>query len=182
MCIIVISYARRDREKNTYEENSSFNIDFNSLESKCSKRFDYPIFIRYRNRKFNISIYKKSKKQDSIAFYFEKLKNDRIKIHFTQKSLRTADSNRKLFINDKFYSIIFDTDYQFYVKAENDFPIMTKFKDDREREFKIVKMPDIEERLKNKSLYVKDGIRSIIDWSTFWVVDQNGKLIETNSK
>jgi len=125
---------------------------------------------------------KSQKKQDSIAFYFEKLKNDRIKIHFTQKSLRTADSNRKLFINDKFYSIIFDTDYQFYVKAENDFPIITKFKDDREREFKIVKMPDIEERLKNKSLYVKDGIRNIIDWSTFWVVDQNGKLIETNSK
>ena len=130
------------------------------------------------------SIYQfiKSQKQDSIAFYFEKLENDRIKIHFTQKSSRKADSNRKLFINDKFYSIIFDTDYQFYVKAENDFPIITKFKDDREREFKIVKMPNIEERLKNRFLYVKDGIKNIIDWSTFWVVDQNGKLIETNSK
>ena len=121
-------------------------------------------------------------KQDSIAFYFEKLENDRIKIHFTQKSLRTADSNRKLFINDKYYSIIFDTDYQFYVKAENDFPIITKFKDDREREFEIVKMPNIEDRLKNKYLYAKDGIKQLIDWSTFWIVDQNGKLIETNSK
>ena len=119
------------------------------------------------------SIYQfiKSQKQDSIAFYFEKLENDRIKIHFTQKSLRTADSNRKLFINDKYYSIIFDTDYQFYVKAENDFPIITKFKDDREREFEIVKMPNIEERLKNKYLYAKDGIKHLIDWSTFWIVD-----------
>ena len=130
------------------------------------------------------SIYQfiKDKKQENIAFYFERLENEKIKIHFTQKSRRSADSNRKLFINDKFYSVIFDLDYMFYVKANDNFPLVSKFKDDREREFEIVKIPNIEERMKNRDLYAKDGIKNIIDWSTFWIVDEDGKLIETNSK
>ncbi len=154
-------------------------ISITNLYSQKNTIIPYILDINTEN---SIYQYIKEKKQDSIAFYFERLENDKFKIHLSQKSRSAADSNRKLFINDKLYSIIFDMDYIFYVKAKDDFPIVTKFKDYREREFDIVKMPNIEERIKNKSLYAKDQIKSIIDWSTFWVVDQNGKLIETNSK
>ena len=150
-----------------------------NLYSQKNTIIPYVLDINSEN---SIYQYIKEKKQDSIAFYFERLENDKIKIHLSQKSRRSADSNRKLLINDKLYSIIFDLDYIFYVKSKDDFPIVTKFKDDREREFDIVKMPNIEERMKNKSLYAKDQIKSIIDWSIFWIVDQNGKLVETNSK
>lgn len=50
------------------------------------------------------------------------------------------------------------------------------------RGFETVKIPSIEERMKNKSLYAKDRITNIIDRSIFWIVDKHGKLIETNSK
>jgi hypothetical protein len=111
------------------------------------------------------SIYEfiKDKKQDSIAFYFERLESNKIKIHLIKKSRRSADSNRKLFVSDKYYPIIFDTDYMFYVKSDNDFPVVTRFKNDRERESEIVILPNIDESLKSKTLYLKDGIRSIID-------------------
>ena len=130
------------------------------------------------------SIYQfiKKEKQDNIAFYFEHIENGKIKIHFTTQNSNKVDSNRKLFVNDKFYPIIFDSDYSFFVKIKDNFPIIQRFEDDSEREFKVVKIPTIEERLKNKSLYAKDKIINNIDWSTFWVIDVNGKLIETNSK
>ncbi len=130
------------------------------------------------------SIYKfiKTESQDSIAFYFERIEKEKIKIHFTKGDSKSLISNRKLFINDKFYPIIFDTDYSFFVNTENDFPTVQKFEDKGERNFKVVKMPTIAERLKNKSLYAQNKIMNVIDWSTFWIVDLNGKLLETNSK
>ena len=126
--------------------------------------------------------YIKTKKKDSIGFLFEKVTEKKYIIHLSSITSRFANSNRKLFINNRFYPIIFDTDYMFYVKIKDDFPVITKYEDDSERKSKEIIIPNIEERLKNKELYSKNVILNIIDWSINWTIDEKGKLLETNSK
>lgn len=122
--------------------------------------------------------------KESVAFYFENLPDYKFKIHLMVDGIkdRYSFSNRKLFINDKFYPLIFDNDYKFFVKMENGYPVVSKFEDDTERKSTIIKMPSIDERIKNKQLFMKDSKINNIDWSTFWVVDDKGRLLETNSK
>ena len=128
------------------------------------------------------SIYQfiKNDSNDEKAFYFENIGQKRIKIHLRKPFIDSSYSNRKLFINDKLYPIIFDTDEYFYVKSENSFPIINKYDKNGNPEF--IKMPSISERMKNRDLYGKSQKHSIIDWSTYWIVDEKGKLIETNLK
>ncbi len=129
------------------------------------------------------SIYQSIKGNDkNISFYFEHLSKDKYKIHLAKSDNKFLASNRKLFINDKFYPITLDTDYSFYVKSENNYPIISKFEDEDEKKSNVIKIPDISERLKNKSLYLKDKITLNIDWSIYWIIDGNGNLLETNSK
>jgi hypothetical protein len=131
------------------------------------------------------SIYQtiKDLKQNGIVFYFENVEDKKFKIHLIQDEVDIYSfSNRKLFINDRFYPLVFDNDYKFFVKMENGYPIVSKFEDETERNSSVIKMPSIDERMKNKQLYIKDSKKNIIDWSTYWVVDERGNLLETNSK
>lgn len=132
------------------------------------------------------SIYQKIKNQnkEEVEFYFERLSENKNKIHLRVNKSNEKDeiSNRKLFINDCFYPLIFDLDYLFYVKLKNNYPIVSIFEDEKELKSNEIKMPSIEERVKNKMLYIKDAKKYIIDFSIYWLVDNNGNLLETNSK
>jgi len=122
-------------------------------------------------------------KQDKISFYLEHISDDKFQIHLLESiNENYSFSNRKLFINDKFYPLIFDTDYLFFVKTENGYPIVTKFENDDEKKFEVIKTPSISERFNNKSLYARDMKINRIDWSIYWIVDSKGNLLETNSK
>lgn len=144
-----------------------------------SKVIPYILSIEAEN-----SIYQKIKDYDKnkIAFYFERIEKNKNRIHLLKDGIndKYSFSNRKLFINDRFYPLIFDNDDNFYVEMVNNFPVVFKFEDETEMKSNKFKMPNIEERIKNKNLYIKSMIKRLIEISTNWVVDDNGKLIETN--
>lgn len=127
------------------------------------------------------SMYNEILKSDkSIAFYIEHLSDETLKFHLiTPNDKEFLQSNRKLFINDKFYTLIFDSDYWFYSKMEVDKP---------EVSFEAVKnvskdmpFPSIQEREKNSEVYGYKKKSIIIDNSIYWIVDKKGKLLKTNS-
>lgn len=121
--------------------------------------------------------------KEKIVFYFENLPDSKFKIHLFKDGMNNkySFSNRKLFINDRFYPIIFDTDYKFFVKTENNYPIISKFEDESEKKSNVVKMPSINERIKNRNLYIRDSKINIVDFSIYWIIDAKGNLLETNS-
>jgi len=153
----------------------------NCVAQNMEKAIPYLFTIDTEN-----SIYKyiKESKKDSIAFFMESMPNEKYKIHVFLDGIQEnySFSNRKLFINDRFYPLILDTDYFFYVKMENDFPVVSKFEDESERKSNVIRMPDIKEREKNKSLYLRDEKIKLICLSVYWIIDKKGNLIETSIK
>jgi hypothetical protein len=129
------------------------------------------------------SIYKaiKNENKDSIIFYFKQLSIDKFEFDLL-KGDKYSFSNRKLYVNDQFYPLIFETDYIFYSKMVDGKPLVLKFNDDTEKKSSQVKIPDIQERLINKSLYSIMRKKNILDMTIFWIVDSKGNLLETNSK
>jgi hypothetical protein len=117
----------------------------------------------------------------NIVFYFESLPENKIKIYLV--SLYDNDflsTNRKLFINDKFYPVIFEHDYSFYSNLGNDGKPVTAFEVNKYK-FKDIPIPTIQEREKNPDAYGYKRKLIIIDNSIYWIIDKKGKLIETNS-
>ncbi len=126
---------------------------------------------------------KSSDKKDSIAFYMESLPDDKYKIYFLRLGIKNPNaniSNRKLFINDRFYPLILDTDYWFYVKMENNFPIVGKFENEDEKKSNYIKIPPIEQRLKDKALILRDGKYPNYELTVNWTVDKKGNLVGSN--
>lgn len=154
---------------------------YNCSSVYTEKVIPYSVSIESEN-----SIYHtiESLNQNNISFYFETLEDNKFKIHLITDGINGNYffSNRKLFVNDKFYPLVFDTDYKFFVRMKDNYPIISKFEDDTEKKSTVIKMPEIEERVKNINLYLKDSKRKIIDSSTYWVVDVKGNLLETNAK
>lgn len=154
--------------------------------SSCSSIKHKKVIPYFISTESEFSIYEniKNLKKDHIVFYFENIGDKKFKIHLFNDNVEDqySFSNRKIFINDTFYPLIFDTDYIFFVKTKNNYPVISKFNDDSERNFSIIKIPNIEERVKNSVQYLKDTKYNIIDFSTYWIIDNKGKLIETNSK
>lgn len=132
------------------------------------------------------SIYKslQSQNNDGLYFFFEHLPNNNFKIHLFEDGFNHEFyfSNRRLLINDRFYPIIFDTDYFFYLEKKDNIPVVLKFKNEDEKQSETVKIPTILERSKNRTLYAYKKKHQIIDHSIFWIVDLKGNLIETNSR
>ena len=126
------------------------------------------------------SIYNKISKleNNSVMFYFEHLPNLNYKIYLVSRIGKNefSSTNRKLFINENFYPIIFDTDYQFYSKLKEGYP--TVLLEDK----KEIKIPIISEREKNVDLYGYNRKNLIIDNTYYWVIDKKGKLVESNTE
>ncbi|WP_348825749.1 hypothetical protein [Flavobacterium aestuarii] len=122
----------------------------------------------------------KKANKDSVVFIFENLDREKVKIHISKKSQNFQKSNRKLFINDRLYPIIFEMDYWFYTETKNDFPIISKETSNYKSEF--VPIPNLKERKQNAEKYAYRKLINIIDWSIYWIVDRKGKLVETNTK
>ena len=118
------------------------------------------------------------KDKDSISFLLEHLDGNKFKIHLTTIDSRFAKSNRKLFVNDRFYPLYFRTDDSFYVELINDFPVVSKMLNDTENS--EIPIPSIAERLKDQSSYWKTRIYTIIDLSAYWIINEKGQLLETN--
>ena len=129
------------------------------------------------------SIYKtiQMDKTKTALFFVERIEMKKFKFHLLDSDNNVA-SNRKLFVNDRFYPLIFDTDYTFFVKMEGNYPIVSKFENVDEKKSHIVKMPEISERVKNKSLYLKDFKLPLMENTIYWIVDEKGNLLETNAK
>ena len=114
-----------------------------------------------------------------IMFYWEHLPDLNYKLHLISSINKQefSSTNRKLFINNKFYPIVFDTDYQFYSKLKDGYPIVS-FEDRKRNTTKDIKIPSISEREKNFDLYGYKKKNLIIDNSYFWIIDKKGKLIK----
>lgn len=119
-----------------------------------------------------------SGKGETVVFYLEHLSDHQIKIHLLEEIGDFASTNRKLFINDKFYPLIFDTDYLFYTKLKANYPAITKEKSLSGQS--TVKIPTIEERDRNFKIYGVPKKVLILEYSTYWIVNRQGELIETN--
>lgn len=86
-------------------------------------------------------------------------------------------TNRMLFINDKFYPIVFETDYLFYavLNEDDNKPILGGANGID------ISMPTIREREKMEFYDLKKK-KLIFDHYTYWIIDTiTGKLIETNA-
>ncbi|SIN69991.1 hypothetical protein SAMN04488055_0733 [Chitinophaga niabensis] len=118
--------------------------------------------------------------KEDIAFFVEHLSDETLKFHLaTLYQKEFIQSNRKLFINDKFYPIVFDSDYWFYSKIKANKPVVTI--EERKYVYKEIPMPSIQEREKSPHSYGYPKKISVIDHSIYWIVDKKGKLIKTNS-
>ncbi|SCY14828.1 hypothetical protein SAMN02927916_1272 [Flavobacterium anhuiense] len=128
------------------------------------------------------SIYNEiSKNRDrDVVFYVEHLSDSTIKFHLISSNgndfLRT---DRKLFVNDKLYPIIFDTDYLFYSEMKDGKPIISM--EVTKNSYEEIPIPSIEEREKNPELYGFKKKSIMIDNSIYWILDQKGKLLKTNT-
>lgn len=112
-------------------------------------------------------------------FYLEFLSDSQYKIHLLDESSEFEITNRKLFVNKEFYPIIFATDYLFYTELRDNYPVISLEK--TLSEYSNIKIPNIDERVRNPDIYGMPRKALIIDNSIFWIVDRNGRLVETNS-
>jgi hypothetical protein len=121
------------------------------------------------------------KNDGTVGFYLEYLQDSTYKIHlFKGIDKKLEITNRKLFVNDRFYPLIFDTDYIFHIDTKDNYPIVSS--EEKLNEEKTIKIPTIIERKKNLDLYGYGKKLLIIDNSVYWIIDKKGKLLETNSK
>jgi hypothetical protein len=120
------------------------------------------------------------KSRKDIVFYVEHLSDLTLKFHLISSNDKEfLSSNRKLYINDKLYTLIFDTDYWFYSKAISNKPIVSF--EEQKNVYKDIFIPSIEQREKNPQSYGYPKKAIIIDNSIYWIVDKKGKLIDTNT-
>ncbi|WP_374172832.1 hypothetical protein [Flavobacterium tructae] len=119
-------------------------------------------------------------KHRDVIFYIEHLSDSTLKFHLINSNgndfLRT---DRKLFVNDKFYPIIFDTDYLFYSEMKDGKPIVSL--EIKKNSYEEIPIPSIEEREKNPELYGFRKKSIMIDNSVYWILDKKGKLLKTNT-
>ncbi|MGV3460638.1 MAG: hypothetical protein ACO1N9_09325 [Flavobacterium sp.] len=117
----------------------------------------------------------KRNKNKPAIFYLEHLPDSKIKIHLIEQSGDFTSTNRKLFINDKYYPLIFETDYLFYTELKDGFPIVTTDKP-------VIKksISSIKERTENPDAYGIIKKVLVIEHSTYWIIDKKRKLLETN--
>lgn len=157
---------------------SNFVLLFISCTSLKDTTYAIPYIIDLNAEK---SIYKEVLKSTgkSIVFYIEHLSDSTLKFHlinFNDKDLLAT--NRKLFINDKLYPIIFDTDYLFYSEMKDGHPIVSY--EVKKNIYQKIYIPTIQVREKNPELYGYKKKSLIIDHSIYWILDKNGKLLRTN--
>jgi hypothetical protein len=120
------------------------------------------------------------KEKKDIAFLVEFLPDETLKFHLiTPNDKEFLKSNRKLFINDKFYPIIFYSDYWFYSKMKADKPVVSL--EEQKNIYKEIPMPDIREREKDPGAYGYPKKILILDHGIYWIVNKKGELIKTNS-
>ncbi|WP_406845198.1 hypothetical protein [Flavobacterium soyae] len=119
-------------------------------------------------------------KHKDVVFYIEHLSDSTLKFHLINSNgkdfLRT---DRKLFVNDKFYPIIFDTDYLFYSEMKDGKPIVSL--EVKKNSYEEIPIPSIQEREKNPELYGFKKKSVMIDNSLYWILDRKGKLLKTNT-
>lgn len=127
------------------------------------------------------SIYEEIKKSSdqNIVFFVEHLPDSTLKFYMISSiDKELLKTNRKLFINNKFYPLLFDTDNFFSTRMKNSVPIVS-FEFEK-NSYKEIPIPTIEEREKNPELFGYKKTRIIIDNSIYWIVDKKGKLIKSN--
>lgn len=118
----------------------------------------------------------RSKGNGKNVFFVEFMSDSMLKFSLLDIDNKEAlITNRKLFINDKFYPIVFETDYFFYTEIKGFKPVVLN-EDDRE-----IVMPTIKERKRNIGKYGYKKRVLIIDNSLYWIVNRKGELIETNA-
>ena len=130
-----------------------------------------------------LSIYNEIKRTDfDFAFYVSSESDSTysFKLVRCSKNEMVSRTNRKLFVNDRYYPIIFNTDYIFYSKTSKNMPLVAKSLS-RYSE-KEVATPPIDERYKNKDTYSRMAARPLWHNYAYWVVDIHGKIIETNTE
>ncbi len=148
---------------------------------KISAQNTIPYLVNLETEK---SIYKEilNMPKEDISFLIENLSDKTFKIHLINfKNNDLQITNRKLFVNNEFYPIIFYTDYLFYTELKDDKPIVSFEEKEGKYVYKDITIPTIEEREKNNHLYGLKRKLIIIDNSIYWIVDNKGDLLETNS-
>lgn len=129
-------------------------------------------------------IQKYYKKDNEVTFYINHQSSSRIKISLvkiSQDDLIVASTNRKLFINDTYYPLIFSTDFNFYTEMRDGNPLICETDRDKEVE-KMIKILSLNERMKNtdEGKYSFPRKTILFEYPYYWIVDTRGKLIETN--
>ena len=158
---------------------SGFVLLFISCTSVKNETYVIPYVIDVIAEK---SIYKEVFKstEKNIVFYIEHLSDSTLKFHLINSNDKEfLATNRKLFINDKFYPIIFDTDYLFYSEMKDGQPIVSY--EVKKNIYEKISIPNIQVREKNPELYGYKKKSLIIDNSIYWILDKKGKLLQTNS-
>lgn len=156
-------------------------ILISALFSACSSKKSNSIIPYFLNIDTEKNIYKKIQKfeQEDVVFYLEIISKNSYKLHLI-KSKGEEDfmkTNRKLFINDRFYPIIFETDYNFFIELKKDFPVVTKFRNELDGKGEKINIPPIEIRDKERDLFSYPKKQLILDNSIFWLIDNRGKII-----
>ena len=126
-------------------------------------------------------------KEKPVIFYLERTSDDKaIKLHLEVFENMTAlkrnfsnftNTNRFVFVDNKYYPIMFDYDYDFYTLIK-DGTLQVSLLDNETKNETDKDIPSLNFRLKNPHLIgYKKRIR-LIDWSNYLLLDNKGNILE----
>lgn len=121
-------------------------------------------------------IYQEIVNKTNVAFYLQAINDSQFKLSLINSTNNDFSfSNRMIFINDRFYPLIFESDYIFYSKIKDNRPIVS-YEIERNK-YKEIPLPTIERREKELESFGYPQKRMIIDKATFWIIDKKRKLV-----
>jgi hypothetical protein len=141
------------------------------------------IYLLSTEAEYSIYSYISKYNEYECFFLFEFLDDNKIKIHLRDKKdyKDFLPSNRKLYINNKYYDIMFKTDFSLYIGTKNDVPQVWYGDNPKKKLDQYIDIPNVSVRNSKPENFGYERKLNIIDLSIYWIVNSQGDLIESNT-
>lgn len=150
---------------------------------KNKTEYSNVIYLLSMEAEYSIYSYISKYNEYECFFLFEFLDDNKIKIHLRDKKgyKDFLPSNRKLYIDNKYYDIMFKTDFSLFVATKNDVPQVWYGDNPKKKLDQYIDIPSVSVRKSKPENFGYERKLNIIDLSIYWIVNSHGDLIESNS-
>ena len=150
---------------------------------KNKNEYSNVIYLLSIEAEYSIYSYISKHNEYECFFLFEFLDDNKIKIHLRDKKgyKDFLPSNRKLYIDNKYYDIMFKTDLSLQIASMNDVPQVWYGNNSKKKLDQNINIPSISVRNSKPENFGYERKFQILDLSVYWIVNHQGDLIESNS-